>query len=56
MKKGPKTLLKDHPSYIDVLKRVSLGSKDCTKELKLECAYFLDITRNNLFKHFCRNV
>ena len=25
-----------------VLKRVSLGSKGCTKELKLECAYFLD--------------
>ena len=24
-----------------VLKRVSFGSKDCTKELKLECAYFL---------------
>ena len=23
------------------LKRISLGSKDCTKELKLECAYFL---------------
>ena len=23
-----------------VLKRVSLGCKDCTKELKLECAYF----------------
>ena len=25
-----------------VLKRVSFGSKECTKELKLECAYFLD--------------
>ena len=24
-----------------VLKRVSFGSKDCTEELKLECAYFL---------------
>ena len=24
-----------------VLKRVSFGSKDCSKELKLECAYFL---------------
>ena len=24
-----------------VLKRVAFGSKDCTKELKLECAYFL---------------
>ena len=24
-----------------VLKRVSFGSKDCTKELKPECAYFL---------------
>ena len=28
----------------NVLKRVSFGSKDCTKELKLECAYFLDQT------------
>ena len=27
-----------------VLKRVSLGSKDCTKELKLECAYFFGQT------------
>ena len=27
-----------------VLKRVFLGSKDCTKELKLECAYFLGQT------------
>ena len=27
-----------------VLKRVSLGSEDCTKELKLECAYFLGQT------------
>ena len=27
-----------------VLKRVSLISKDCTKELKLECAYFLGQT------------
>ena len=26
-----------------VLKRVSLGSKDCTKELKLECAYLTEI-------------
>ena len=25
-----------------VLKRVSFGNKDCTKELKLECAYFLE--------------
>ena len=25
----------------NILKRVSFGSKDCTKELKLECAYFL---------------
>ena len=23
-----------------VLKRVSFGSKECTKELKLECAYY----------------
>ena len=27
-----------------VLERVSLESKDCTKELKLECAYFLGQT------------
>ena len=27
-----------------VLKRLSFGSKDCTKELKPECAYFLDQT------------
>ena len=27
-----------------VLKRVSLGSKDCTKEQKLEYAYFLGQT------------
>ena len=27
-----------------VLKRVSFGSKDCTKELKLECAYFMGQT------------
>ena len=27
-----------------VLKRVSFGSKDCTKKLKLECAYFLGQT------------
>ena len=27
-----------------VLKMVSIGSKDCTKELKLECAYFLGQT------------
>ena len=27
-----------------VLKRASFGSKDCTRELKLECAYFLDQT------------
>ena len=30
--------------YKYVLKRVSFGSKDCTKELKLECAYFLGQT------------
>ena len=31
--------------YTDyVLKRVSIGSKDCTKKLKLECAYFLGQT------------
>ena len=27
-----------------VIKRVSVGSKECTKELKLECAYFLGQT------------
>ena len=31
-----------------VLKRVSFGNKDCTKELKLECAYFLGQT-----SYFC---
>ena len=31
-----------------VLKRVSFGSKDCSKELKLECAYFLGQT-----SYFC---
>ena len=30
--------------YEYVFKRVSFGSKDCTKELKLECAYFLGQT------------
>ena len=30
--------------YECVLKRVSFGSKDCTKELKLECACFLGQT------------
>ena len=30
--------------YRYVLKRVSFGSKDCTKELKPECAYFLGQT------------
>ena len=30
--------------YSIVLKRESLGSKDYTKELKLECAYFLGQT------------
>ena len=28
-----------------VLKRVSFGSKDCIKELKLECAYFMGQTK-----------
>ena len=28
-----------------VLKRVPFGSKECTKEMKLECAYCLDQTR-----------
>ena len=30
-----------YSKYKYVLKKVSFGSKDCTKELKLECAYFL---------------
>ena len=34
-----------HKGYVKyVLKRVSLGSKDCFKELKLDCAYFLGQT------------
>ena len=32
-----------------VLKRVSFGSKECTKELKLECAYY----RVRTMKSFC---
>ena len=32
-----------------VLKRVSFGSKECTKELKLECAYYRVWT----MKSFC---
>ena len=32
------------------LKRVSFGSKDCTKELKLGCAYFLSQTRHYLLQ------
>ena len=31
-------------SLRNVLKRVSFGSKNCIKELKLECAYFLGQT------------
>ena len=34
-----------------VLKRVSLESKDCTKELKLECTYFLSWDRLASFCH-----
>ena len=30
-----------HKLHRYVLKRVSFGSKDCTRELKLECTYFL---------------
>ena len=33
-----------HSNIKYVLKRVSFGSKDCTKELKLECPYFLGQT------------
>ena len=33
-----------------ILKRVSFGSKKCIKELKLECAYFLD--QAGLFRPF----
>ena len=46
--KGRETLYRRHTVPVIscsevkyVLKRVSLGSKDCTKELKLECAYFI---------------
>ena len=38
-----KSIVKLLFSY-NVLKRVSFGSKDCTKELKLECAHFLGQT------------
>ena len=40
-----------------VLRRVSFGSKDCTKELKLECAYFLDQNLLNVCSHLkmCTN-
>ena len=31
-------------SSVYVLKRVSFGRKECTKELKLDCAYCLDQT------------
>ena len=41
---GYSTLLHNIAPGKYVLKRVSLGSKDCTKELKLECAYFLGQT------------
>ena len=39
-----KNVLTFSPPDRNVLKRVSLGSKDCTKELKLEYAYFLGQT------------
>ena len=32
-----------------VLQRVSSGTKDCTKEVKLECAYFLRLRQNSGF-------
>ena len=35
---------KNHKVTNYVLKRVSFGSKDCTNELKPECAYFLGQT------------
>ena len=37
-----KTKIPTNKEYF--LKRVSFGSKDCTKELKLECEYFLGQT------------
>ena len=42
----PDPLLLTFEQYMHILvkyfhKRVSFGSNDCTKELKLECAYFL---------------
>ena len=40
----PKYFYSDNRHVQYVLKRVSFGSKDCTKELKLECAYFLGQT------------
>ena len=42
---GQQNYCKPNETYSKyVLKRVSFGSKDCTKELKLECAYFLGQT------------
>ena len=49
--KGRETLYRRHKVQVTscsevkyVLKRVSFGGKDCTKEMKLECAYFLGQT------------
>ena len=49
--KGRETFYRRHTVPVNscsevkyVLKRVSCGCKDCTKELKLECAYFLGQT------------
>ena len=49
--KGRETFYRQHTVPVTscsevkyVLQRVSFGSKDCTKELKLECAYFLGQT------------
>ena len=43
-----------------VLKKVSFGSKDCIKELKLECAYvlchFKDFMVLMLIYHFSKNI
>ena len=41
---GFKASQKTGPWFKSVLKRVYFGSKECIKEPKLECSYFLDQT------------
>ena len=41
---GKKTTVNDNKCKYVLIKRLSFGSKDCTEELKLECANFLGQT------------